>query len=115
METETVAVFRETDHVLDADEFPAEDAFHGFDEAVCCPAGEFVERDEVVAAGTGIGAGEEGWTGPDVAEGDAVEGGAGCGPDGVEAVDEDVPESGDGDGAGVSVGLAFGLEEIWDG
>ena len=70
-----------------------------------------MERDEVVA-GTGAG---EGCTGPDVAEGDTVEGRAGCGPDGVEAVDEDVPEGGDGDAAGVSVGLAFGVEEICDG
>jgi hypothetical protein len=72
-----------------------------------------VERDEVVAdVGAAVGS-REGWTWPDVAEGDSVEVGARCGPDGIEALDEDVPEGCDWDSAGVSVDLAFGVKEIY--
>lgn len=52
-----------------------------------------MERDQ----GIGIGFGcvwEEGWTGPDVSEGDAVQG-VSRWPDGGEAIDEERPEGGD--------------------
>jgi hypothetical protein len=73
-----------------------------------------VERYEIVTCGRvgiGGGGGERG-TGPDVAERNAEKGGARRGPDGVEALDECMPESRDGDSAAISIRLAFCLEKV---
>jgi hypothetical protein len=51
-------------------------------------------------------------TGPDVAKGDSIEGGARYRPDRVESINEDVPRACDWDVAGDSVDLAFGVKEI---
>jgi hypothetical protein len=63
----TVAIFREAHHVFYSNEFPVEDALYGFDEAVCDPAGELVERDKIVIGADRCGRGSgEGCTGPDI-------------------------------------------------
>lgn len=105
----TISILRQSSKVLQSFDLPLTNLLEDFDETVCQPPCELVERDEIVSLKGGLCLKDCSW--PDVSKRFSPQ----CvsrWPDGAEAFDECIPESSNRDGSQISVNFRLSLEEI---